>query len=214
MKLALTLTVIITLCLLAWVPTLSGNAATRGWCEEGNQTVATGGQTSSTKVQKSLPSCTITVYLAGTVTPATIYSDNAGSPTPLANPFTALSNGSWKFYAAAGLYDVVMSGGGLSSPVTLAGVSMIDPTALTTVTMTGLTVNGAATVTGNVGADTVSANSVSSVFLSITATLFASLGTPANGTIKYCSNCTVASPCAGSGTGAIAKRLNGGWVCN
>lgn len=30
----------------------------------------------------------------------------------------------------------------------------------------------------------------------------------------YCSDCTVASPCAGSGTGALAKRLNGAWVCN
>lgn len=43
---------------------------------------------------------------------------------------------------------------------------------------------------------------------------FASLGTPSNGVIYYCSDCTIANPCAGSGTGAIAKRLNGVWVCN
>lgn len=43
---------------------------------------------------------------------------------------------------------------------------------------------------------------------------FAGLGTPTNGTLVYCSDCTVASPCAGGGTGAFAKRLNGGWVCN
>lgn len=42
----------------------------------------------------------------------------------------------------------------------------------------------------------------------------ANLGTPANGTITYCSDCTIANPCAGGGTGAIAKRLNGAWVCN
>jgi hypothetical protein len=43
---------------------------------------------------------------------------------------------------------------------------------------------------------------------------FASLGTPANGTYVYCTNCAFASnPCAGAGTGAFAKRLNGGWVC-
>lgn len=47
-----------------------------------------------------------------------------------------------------------------------------------------------------------------------TATAFASLGTPANGTFVYCNDCTVANPCAGSGTGALAKRLNGAWVCN
>lgn len=42
----------------------------------------------------------------------------------------------------------------------------------------------------------------------------ASLGTPANGTFIYCSDCTIANPCAGGGTGALAKRLNGVWVCN
>jgi hypothetical protein len=35
-----------------------------------------------------------------------------------------------------------------------------------------------------------------------------------NGTILYCSDCTIANPCAGGGTGAFAKRLNGVWVCN
>lgn len=42
----------------------------------------------------------------------------------------------------------------------------------------------------------------------------ANLGTPADGSIIYCSDCTIANPCAGGGTGAIAKRLNGAWVCN
>jgi hypothetical protein len=45
-------------------------------------------------------------------------------------------------------------------------------------------------------------------------TLFAALGTPVNGTLYFCSDCTVANPCAGGGTGALAKRLNGVWVCN
>jgi hypothetical protein len=44
--------------------------------------------------------------------------------------------------------------------------------------------------------------------------LAASLGAPPNGTVFYCSDCTIASPCAGGGAGAIAKRLNGVWVCN
>lgn len=42
----------------------------------------------------------------------------------------------------------------------------------------------------------------------------ASLGTPANGNIIYCSDCTIANPCAGGGSGALAKRLNATWVCN
>ena len=48
----------------------------------------------------------------------------------------------------------------------------------------------------------------------LSAVTFAALGTPANGTFGYCSDCTIANPCAGSGTGAFAKRLNGAWVCN
>jgi hypothetical protein len=44
--------------------------------------------------------------------------------------------------------------------------------------------------------------------------VFASLGTPANGSFAYCSDCTIAATCAGAGNGALAKRLNGVWVCN
>lgn len=50
--------------------------------------------------------------------------------------------------------------------------------------------------------------------LRIGSDVFANLGTPANGVFVYCSDCTVANPCAGAGTGALAKRLNGVWVCN
>ena len=46
------------------------------------------------------------------------------------------------------------------------------------------------------------------------ATLAAIAAGTNNGTIIYCSDCTIASPCAGGGSGAIAKRLNGVWVCN
>lgn len=44
----------------------------------------------------------------------------------------------------------------------------------------------------------------------------ANLPTPVNGDggMVYCSDCTIASPCASGGTGALAKRLNGAWVCN
>ena len=35
-----------------------------------------------------------------------------------------------------------------------------------------------------------------------------------NGQEIYCFDCAVANPCAGSGTGAVAKRINGSWVCN
>lgn len=43
---------------------------------------------------------------------------------------------------------------------------------------------------------------------------FASLGTPANGSQIYCSDCNIANPCSSGGTGAMAKRIAGAWVCN
>jgi hypothetical protein len=43
---------------------------------------------------------------------------------------------------------------------------------------------------------------------------FSSLGSATNGTFVYCSNCQKATPCAGSGSGALAKRINGSWDCN
>lgn len=46
---------------------------------------------------------------------------------------------------------------------------------------------------------------------------FAGIGTPANGNILYCTDCTVTSgidnTCVGSGSGAVAQRINGAWKC-
>jgi hypothetical protein len=43
---------------------------------------------------------------------------------------------------------------------------------------------------------------------------FSALGTVTNGLTFYCSDCTIASPCASGGTGAYAKGIAGAWVCN
>jgi hypothetical protein len=58
------------------------------------------------------------------------------------------------------------------------------------------------------------ANLVNLNRLQFTGRTFANLGTPANGTFYYCTDCTEADPCAGSGTGAFARRLNNRWKCN
>lgn len=44
--------------------------------------------------------------------------------------------------------------------------------------------------------------------------VFVNLGAAANGTILYCSDCVAANSCASHGKGAIAKRINGAWICN
>lgn len=92
----------------------------QGYCEKGGEVVVTDGRSSTTKVQRSYPSCTITVYVSGTLTLATIYSDY--SSTPLANPFTADTAGYWSFVANSGRYDVKMSGAGFTTPITRSGL--------------------------------------------------------------------------------------------
>lgn len=59
-----------------------------------------------------LSGVSVTVRIAGTVTAATIYSDDG--TTPKANPFTNDSNGSLEFYAANGRYTIVLSKGGVT----------------------------------------------------------------------------------------------------
>jgi hypothetical protein len=50
--------------------------------------------------------------------------------------------------------------------------------------------------------------------LQLTGVNFANLGPAPNGTLLYCPDCVIGNDCAGGGTGAIAKRLNGAWKCN
>ncbi len=87
-----------------------------GWCEIGGQQAIVSGLPATPNVMASYPQCTVSVYLTGTLTLATIYSDV--SNTPLANPFTADTNGYWFFYALNGRYDITLSGAGFPSPFT------------------------------------------------------------------------------------------------
>jgi hypothetical protein len=101
----------------------------------------------------------------------------------------------------------------------------IGPTAVTSyvpVIASTLTVTSSMTVQNIMinGTETVST-------FTVTGVAFSTLGNSAsNGTILYCSDCTTTIPatctanllsscvCAGSGSGAFAKRLNATWYCN
>jgi len=100
----------------------------QGFCERGGSTVIApsqpGGVPQNRKYQQSYPACSVTVYLTGTMTKATIFSTNTS--TPLANPFTASLYGLWYFYAANGRYDVTISGGGLATPFTFGDILLSD----------------------------------------------------------------------------------------
>jgi hypothetical protein len=69
---------------------------------------------------------------------------------------------------------------------------------------------GVVSVTG----DVVASDTITAAIYTFQATTFGALGSDSSGTLKYCADCTIANPCAGGGTGAIAKRLNSVWVCN
>ena len=69
-------------------------------------------------VMASYPGCTVTVYITGTTTTVSLFSDPAGS-NPIPDPFTAnTTNGQWLFFAASGTYDVVLSGASMPTPRT------------------------------------------------------------------------------------------------
>lgn len=86
----------------------------QGYAGKGGQTVTISSITTSQKYQQTFPSCTVTVFNAGTSTKPIIYSDNIG--TVKANPFTAGVDASWSFYIANGTHvDVQFSGTGFST---------------------------------------------------------------------------------------------------
>lgn len=97
------------------VPLFAQNDALQGHCDLGGTKALVSGLGSTNYNEGIVPGCTVSVYLTGTTTLATIYSNSTG--TVLANPFTAVqlpspNAGYWIFWAATGQgYDVKLSGG-------------------------------------------------------------------------------------------------------
>lgn len=94
---------------------------------QGNTTVNVQGVLSTTVVEGSFPGATVSVFLTGTLTLASIFADNLG--TPKANPFTADSTGHAFFYAANGRVDVQFSGTGIATPFTWGDILLFDSAA-------------------------------------------------------------------------------------
>jgi hypothetical protein len=97
-----------------------------GMCAKGNTFLSAFGTPTTTPAVGSFPSCTVTAYLTGTTTLATLYQNS--TLTPLTNPFTANTDGSWLLFASNTInYDIVMSGGTpfpLPAPVALTNLSV------------------------------------------------------------------------------------------
>lgn len=98
---------------------ISARAKYQGYAERGGKDVKTS-PTVTYELMETFPLSTVTVYLAGTLTIATIYSDNAG--TARANPFTSDTNAYFFFYANDGRYDIRFSGTGIAVPFTRADI--------------------------------------------------------------------------------------------
>lgn len=92
----------------------------QGLATKGNVQASTQGMSSTNKLLGSYPGCTVTVYLTGTTTVASIYTTS--TLTPKANPFTADSEGYFEFYLYPGTYDIRFSGTGITTPFTRSGV--------------------------------------------------------------------------------------------
>jgi len=106
----------------------------------------------------AIPSCTVTVTLAGTGTSATLFSDNAY--TPLANPFTSETDGAYQFYAGDGRYDVVLAKTGVvfddddTANVVLSDrSSVISPAQITATQNNYSPTNGLHTTTWRINSD-------------------------------------------------------------
>jgi hypothetical protein len=99
----------------------------------------------------------VSIYLTGTVTLATIYSDNG--ITPKTNPTTTDILGGFDFYIANGIYDLVFSGSGVTqktrNAVEISKITQADSTDVLTKVQT-LQVVGAATLPTITGPSTVS----------------------------------------------------------
>lgn len=95
-----------------------------GVAQKGGKTVKTSPSTIF-ELMETYPGCTVTVYLAGTLTPASIFSDNSG--TVKGNPFTSdLVDASFFFYVDNGRYDIKFSGLGIVSPFTNGDILISD----------------------------------------------------------------------------------------
>jgi hypothetical protein len=101
---------------------------------------------------------TVTVYVSGTATIASIFDDNG--ITPKANPFTGPSTGLIFFYAADGVYDVLFTGGtpALGSGYQISAVQLDDTLGLSSgsggiTSLNALTALTQTFATGTAGSD-------------------------------------------------------------
>jgi len=125
---------------------------------------------------------------------------------------TGVATLQWSTMVATGSYEFVGLTRMKSSADGLLNLFNAGETGFTRLNLGGITTG----FTGISASAPVSSNAQGIIIQRADGTpqVFANLGAATNGSVIYCSDCTFANPCAGSGTGAYAKRLNGVWRCD
>ncbi len=156
---------LIILCLLLLAVPLAARTKFYGYAERGNQTVITSLTGSSAKAQASYPNCPISVFIDGTSTPATIYSD-VGGTVLVGGLVTANSTGYFFFWGDSPTYSVTFlpvgitpwtltgfggGGGGSSGGIANARGDGRFLTATVTAATTGLSISGGTLTQADVG---------------------------------------------------------------
>jgi hypothetical protein len=174
----------------------------------------------------------LTVNAAGQVTAvssATIAASGGGLALQPSTATITISSGlviNATLFTVAGATQVVISSDSQSQGVVFnlgASTMTVNQVGIgTTTPQAKLEVNGFVQFDSSATISTTLAVST----ITMTGVTFANIGSAAaNGTLRYCSDCTTTTPstctanllsscvCAGSGSGAFAKRLNGAWYC-
>ncbi len=147
--------------------------------------------------------------------------------------FGSSSGSSQVIQSTANALWVSIQGGPVTSPLTLPdGLATAPSIAFTSQPQLGFYRSAANTIAAGNGVVTFALGGANMTVAQVTASsyvissgvAFASLGTPANGSLIYCTDCTETTPascpvtqasciCAASGNGAFARRVNGAWYC-
>ena len=174
------------LLLVCLAPVARANQRAWGFCQQGGQQVSTSGLLSTNRFQQTFPGCVVTVYVSGTLTLATLFSDNSG--TSLSNPFAAqglsgANPGYWFFYANSSApnnrYDVSLSGGGITGTLTYSDIELTDFGVGGTITAINSQTGPTITIQAGVSGSNFSVTNPSSNVIQINCP-------PASGTVSGC----------------------------
>jgi hypothetical protein len=110
--------------------------------------------------------------------------------------------------SAGGPIDVVDFPNTRSMTIQLPGTAYVCQGCFGTLTLPPYVTGGSNLVSDN------ASQNLTNKTITLTSGTFATLPVMANGSLMFCSDCEITNPCNSGGTGALAKRLNGSWVCN